>query len=63
VRVVGQMTTEEGLEFLEKTEPKLKASREAQALCRLTKGELILCKQDDVPAAKVILFVVILFIF
>ena len=53
VLVSAQMSPDEALEFLDKIEPKLKSSREAQALCRLSKGEIKLLKQNDVQAAKV----------
>jgi len=38
-------TSEEQLAFLEKSEPKIKASKEAQALCKLTKGKIKLDQQ------------------
>jgi len=46
---------EEALSFLDKTEPKVKASKEAVALCKITKGQIKLLQLNDNPGTKVIL--------
>jgi 26S proteasome regulatory subunit N9 len=41
ILILGRIhTSDEQLAFLEKNEPKIKASKEAQALCKLTKGKI-----------------------
>jgi hypothetical protein len=54
VKIIVQMNAEEALAFLDKIEPKLKGSKEAQALCRLCKGDIQLIRQKDVQSAKVL---------
>jgi 26S proteasome regulatory subunit N9 len=46
----------EAIQFLEKTEAKVKSSNEAVALCKVLSGQILLEKLGDQEGTKVIIF-------
>jgi len=54
--IIKQFTNpEDAVVFLDKIEPKVKASKEAVALCKISKGQLKLLNLKDTDGAKVLL--------
>ena len=48
--------SQEALDFITKQEPKVKGNVEAQALFKISKGSILLLKDENIEAAKVGLF-------
>ena len=62
VEIVAYVITQfsdpkEAVEFLEKTEGKVKANNHAVTLCKVLKGDILLQKLHDQPGTKVLFYV------